>query len=108
MRFIEIHQVFEKKKKGRILFLRSNVYHKIRQRKVKLLPKIEEITVGQAHENLIEIFQWARLSFSIRREQMYVNTPQRVVYIIEIMDGCVVFLLIQSVDDQSEAILHAF
>ena len=25
--------------------------HKIRERKMKLLPKIEEITVGQAHAN---------------------------------------------------------
>ena len=51
----------------------------ITQNKGKLLPKIEEITVGQAHENLIEIFQWIRPSFSIRRERMYVNTRQRLI-----------------------------
>ena len=38
------------------------------------LPEIEEITVGQAHRNCFEIFRQARPSFSIRREQMFVNT----------------------------------
>ena len=34
----------------------------------KLLPEIEEITEGQAHENYIEIFRQAHPSLSIRRE----------------------------------------
>ena len=56
--------------------------YKIRERKVKILPKIEEITVGQVHGNLIKIFRRTQLSFSIRRERMYVNTQQRCVTII--------------------------
>ena len=36
--------------------------------KGKLLPKIEEITGGKAHGNLIKIFLRSQTSFSIRRE----------------------------------------
>ena len=47
-------------------------YHKISfkstQKKGKLLPIIEKITVGKAHGNLIKIFWWSQPSFSIRRE----------------------------------------
>ena len=32
-------------------------YHKIRERKVKTLPKIEEITEGQAHENTRKLYR---------------------------------------------------
>ena len=32
-------------------------YHKIREREVKTLTKIEEITVGQAHENTWKLYR---------------------------------------------------
>ena len=38
------------------------------QNKGKLFSKIEEITVGKAHGNLIKILQQSQPSFSIRRE----------------------------------------
>ena len=53
------------------------IYEKLLKNYIVPLPKIEEVTVGQAHvtlRNIIEIFRQARPSFSIRREQMFVNT----------------------------------